>query len=172
MVRVFVQRTFDPPITDARFQEMAASSDGCLDLYRVHRKQSLMSSDGRRLICCFDAPDVESTRLALRKAGSRDGILWAGTVHESPSEGAPTEANVVVERSFDAPVQLEAIQAKEDANASCLELRGVVFVRTYFSLDRKRMVCLYRAPDAEAVREAQREAKMPVDSIWRFELKS
>jgi hypothetical protein len=79
---------------------------------------------------------------------------------------------VVVERSFDSPVTLEEVQAIEDAGAACLAARNVEFVRTIFSRDRKRMICLYRAPDAEAVREAQRKAGMPVDAVWSFRLKS
>jgi hypothetical protein len=30
------------------------------------------------------------------------------------------------------------------------------------------MICLYRAPDADAVREAQRQAGVPFTSVWRF----
>ena len=80
--------------------------------------------------------------------------------------------NVVVERSFEEPVTIGEIQAIEDAGASCLETHQVTFVRTFFSRDRKRMICLYRAPDAEAVRVAQRMAGMPVDSVWSFRLMS
>jgi hypothetical protein len=45
----------------------------------------------------------------------------------------------------------------------------VKFARTFFSADRRRMVCLYQAPDAESVRLAQREAAMPLDAVWAFE---
>lgn len=174
MTEVFVQRSFDPPLNDQSFMDLAHDAASCLDLYRVQWRRSLLSADGRRLFCWFTAPDAESTRLALRKAGSRDADPWAGTVHDSPAADAPPPdaANVVVERSFEAPVTLEEIQAIEDAGAGCLEARDVAFVRTFFSRDRKRMVCLYRAPDAEAVREAQRKARMPVDSVWSFRLKA
>ena len=73
---------------------------------------------------------------------------------------------MLVERSWDQPVTLEEIQAVEDAGAWCLETHNVKFVRTFFALDRKRMLCLYQAPDAESVRLAQRQAEMPVDSVW------
>jgi hypothetical protein len=174
MTDVFVQRTFDPPLSEESFDAMSRDSANCLDLYRVQWRQSLLSADGRRLVCWFSAPDAESARLALRKAGSHDAIPWPGTAHDSPASDAPpaAAANVVVERSFEEPVTLEEIQAIEDAGASCLETRNVKFVRTFFSLDRKRMICLYQAPDAEAVREAQRKAKMPIDSVWSFRLKS
>ena len=73
---------------------------------------------------------------------------------------------VMVTLCFDEPVALDDIQAIEDAGIACLEMRGVSFVKTLFSTDRKRMMCLYKAPDAEAVREAQREAGLPVDQVW------
>jgi hypothetical protein len=171
---IFVQREYDPPLTDESFWQMARDAAGCLDIYRVEWQRSLLSADGRRLVCWFRAPDAESTRLALRQAGSAQAAPWPGTIHDSPAADAPPAdaANVVVERSFEEPVALEEIQAIEDASASCLEVRDVQFVRTFFSRDRKRMICLYRAPDAEAVREAQRVAGMPVDTVWSFELKA
>jgi hypothetical protein len=174
VTEVFLQRSYDPPLTDDAFGEMVHAGASCFDLYRVQWRRSFLSADGRRMICWFSAPDAESTRLALRRAGSHDATPWAGSVHDSPAADAPPAeaANVVVERSFDDPVTLEEIQAIEDAGASCLETHQVSFVRTFFSRDRKRMICLYRAPDAEAVRVAQRMAGMPVDSVWGFRLMS
>jgi hypothetical protein len=174
MADVFVQRTFDPPLDDESFDAMARDAAGCLDLHRVVWRQSLLSSDGRRLFCWFSAPDAESTRLALRQAGSHTATPWSGTIHDSPASDAPPAeaANVAVERSFDEPVTLEEIQALEDEGSACLSTHDVTFVRTFFSRDRKRMICLYRAPDAEAVRQAQRMAGMPLDSVWSFQRKS
>jgi hypothetical protein len=174
MTEVFVERTFEEPVTDEVFDSMVTASAGCFDLYRVEWRQSFLSGDRHRLFCWFAAPDAESTRLALRMSGSHDGIQWPGTVHDSPASDAPPAeaANVLVQRSWDEPVTLEEIQAIEDAAASCLETHNVQFVRTFFSRDRRRMVCLYRAPDAEAVRVAQRKAGMSVDSVWDFQVKS
>ena len=96
--------------------------------------------------------------------------VWAGSVHDAPADAPPlSAANVLVERSWDEPVELDDIQAIEDAGAWCLENHNVRFVRTYFSSDRRRMVCLYQAPDAESVRLAQRQAEMPVDRVWAFQ---
>ncbi len=58
------------------------------------------------------------------------------------------------------------MQAREDAAAHCLDTHRVRYLRTFFSNDRRRMVCIYRAPDAESVRIAQHQAGMPVDQIW------
>jgi hypothetical protein len=73
---------------------------------------------------------------------------------------------VIVERRFDSPEDFDTLQAIEEANGWCLEARSVKFVRSFFSLDRKLMHCIYEAPDAESVREAQHEAGMPFAKIW------
>jgi len=72
---------------------------------------------------------------------------------------------VIVERNFEEPQLFEELQALEAAKHWCLETHEVTFVKTYFSLDRKRMFCVYRAPDADAVRSAQRQAGMPFDTV-------
>ena len=159
-------------MTDAGFDEMLASSAGCFGLHGVGWQRSHISTDGSRTFCWFKAPDVESMRQALHKTGS-SGRAWGGTVHDAPGPDAPPleAANVVVERSWPEPVTLPAIQAIEDDGAWCLQAYDVQFVRTYFATDQKRMLCLYRAPDAEAVRSAQHKAGMPVDSVWSFRLR-
>ena len=169
MTDMFLERTFDPGLEVPDVQKMALSSEGCFSLYRVDWNQSFLAADGHRLLCWFSAPDAESTRQALRQVGVVEPV-WSGTVHDSPAPDAPSwqEANVLVERSWEEPVTLEEIQAIEDAGAHCLENHKVRFARTFFSADRKRMMCLYQAPDAESVRVAQRQAGMPVDRIWAF----
>lgn len=75
-------------------------------------------------------------------------------------------ARVLVERRFDEATSFDDLQAQEDAFAWCAAQHQVTFIRSYFSKDRKRMVCEYEAPDAEAVRRLQRTASMPFERIW------
>lgn len=75
-------------------------------------------------------------------------------------------AIVIVERSFDEPVPFERLQAMETAVASCFASHKVVAQHSFRSRDGRHMVCLYDAPDAEAVRATQREANMPFAHIW------
>jgi len=168
MTEMILEREFDPPVTGEAVMDMATESGSCFSLYRVDWNQSFLSADGRRLICWMTAPDAESARVALRQAGIGEHRLWPGTVHDPAGPDAPPwqQANVLVERSWEEPVAMDDIQAIEDAGAHCLETYRVKFARTFFSLDRKKMICLYRAPDAESVRQAQQKARMPLDTVW------
>lgn len=163
-----MERQWPDPLTDADMRAMIETGEGCLGIHRVAWVSSLLSGDGRELFCHFTGPDAESLRLAVRQAGGVPGRVWVGTVHDAPglTDNKLRAANVVVSRAFEAPVAFDDIQALEDAGRGCLETHSVSFVRSYFSADHKRMICLYRAPDAESVRIAQREARMPVDRVW------
>jgi hypothetical protein len=160
---LFLERTFDKPLTPEDVLKEAGESAWCFDLHRVQWHGSFLGRDGRALICRFSAADIESARLALRDSDTDVSCFWSGTVHESPNSAPP---NVVVERSFAAAVQFEDIEQVARAKAWCLETHRVSHTHSFFSLDGKRMLCFYEAPDAEAVRAAQREAAMPVDAIW------
>ncbi|WP_245978578.1 nickel-binding protein [Allostella humosa] len=54
--------------------------------------------------------------------------------------------------------------------APCLELYNVRWVRSFWSADRKRMVCEYDAPDIASVRNVQHEAQARFDHAWAAEV--
>ncbi|MEX0732088.1 MAG: DUF4242 domain-containing protein [Aquisalimonadaceae bacterium] len=172
MTDVFLERSFDEPLSLDIVKTLLVDAENCLGLYRVRWRESLFAKNRRQMLCRFDAPDAESARIALRQAGADVRRLWSGTVHEAPALGPADQAgaNVLVERAFQEPVTIEEIQALEDAGSACLQNHRVRFIRTFFSLDRRRMLCLYQAPDAESVRVAQRQAAMPLERVWSFRL--
>jgi Nickel responsive protein SCO4226-like len=73
---------------------------------------------------------------------------------------------VIVERNFPEPLQKSDLEAVEERMKPCLDLYQVQWIRSYWSQDRKRMICEYEAPDAQAVREVQREAEAHYDTAW------
>lgn len=171
MSDVFYLRPLDPPATPEAVLAMGAESGSCFDLHRVDWAESFLATDGARMLCRYRAPDAESARLALKQLGSDMNAVWAGSVFtaENVDNETLTNATVLVERSWDQPVELADIQAIEVAGAWCLENHHVTFLRSFFATDHKHMVCLYAAPDAESVRLAQRQAEMPVDRVWSFQ---
>lgn len=160
---VFLERTFDEPLTAADVRDGGREIAWCLDLHRVRWNGSFLANDGRTMVCRFSAPDMESARLALRDPDIDLSRFWAGTVHTGTQSTTPT---VIVERSFASPVRYEDIKALAEAKAWCLETYNVRYAHTFFSLDGKRMLCFYSAPDVEAVRSVQRESGAPVSAIW------
>lgn len=170
MSDVFVLNRYEDACTEEILRQIVEGTAGCYSLYGVEWRESFLSMDGRRLVCRFDAPDAEAARLAFDKEDSAQRVLWAGTIHTAPGAAASPdlEANVLVERSFAEPREPSALQEIEDSSAWCLEAHGVEAVRSFSSLDRRHMICLYRAPDAESVRLAQRQARMPLEDVWSF----
>jgi hypothetical protein len=163
---MFLQRTFEQPVSAEDVRERARSSEWCYLMHKVDWRGSFLSADGRTLICWFTAVDAESIRLALRQSGADIQSLWLGSVYE---ESEPALPNAVVERSFKDPVTFEEIHARARAGRGCLELHRVKYSRTFFSSDRTRMLCFYQAPDAESVRITQRESGLPAESVWALQ---
>jgi hypothetical protein len=166
MSHVFLERVFDDPVAIDDARQMASDSKTCLGIYSAQWHESMLSSDGRKMYCYFEAPDIEAIRNVMRFNNSDYQAIWSTEIHDTGTEG---EINVLVERNWDEPVKLEDIASIEETGAWCLEAHNVTFLRTFFATDHKRMICLYRAPDAESVRQAQRKANMPFEDIWSFQ---
>lgn len=73
---------------------------------------------------------------------------------------------VVVERTYDPGKTQEEIDEMMSASSPCYELRRVKHVLTVISLDGRRALCMYDAPDAASVRDANDENGDPYDRIW------
>jgi hypothetical protein len=73
---------------------------------------------------------------------------------------------IIVERSFEIPFTEEELAAVESRMAPCLDLYNVRWVRSYWSADRKRMICEYDAADIASVRNVQHEAAARFERVW------
>lgn len=74
--------------------------------------------------------------------------------------------HVIVERTGTEPVTIEQLRASSCSAESCFRLHRVRHLRSAISADGLRVICEYEAPDAESVRRANREAKLPFESVW------
>jgi hypothetical protein len=81
-----------------------------------------------------------------------------------------TMPRFIVERTFTPPLTEDELKATEGRMAPCLDLYRVRWLRSYWSSDRKRMICEYEAPDAASVQSVQREAGAKFDRIWPADL--
>jgi hypothetical protein len=65
-------------------------------------------------------------------------------------------------RRFD----VERFNAAQQRNAPCLTLHGVRHVVSYVAPDGQKMICVFEAPDAEAVRRTARQLGYVYDRVW------
>jgi hypothetical protein len=79
-------------------------------------------------------------------------------------------ARLIVEHSYDPPLTDEEHHRAARRLDPCLEAHGAHWLATYLSLDRRRMVCEFEAPDAEAVRASMRSAEVAFDRVWLAEV--
>jgi hypothetical protein len=78
--------------------------------------------------------------------------------------------HLVVEQVFDPPLTDEEHNRAANRLDPCLEAHGARWMRSYLSLDRRRMVCEFEATDAEAVRASYRSANISFERVWSAEL--
>jgi hypothetical protein len=73
---------------------------------------------------------------------------------------------VVLEREFPEPIKPEDVPPMA-AQTQCLELYRVRPVCSYLMPDGKRMVCVFQAPDAQALRSLARANDFPANfAVW------
>jgi hypothetical protein len=78
-------------------------------------------------------------------------------------------ALVIVETVFDPPITEDEFDVLAERAYDCLEARHATWVTSYFAVDRRRRVCVFDAPDAEAVRQAYRLSGVNFERIWAAE---
>jgi hypothetical protein len=177
MEHVIVEGRYPEPTTPEAVIERGEGQRFCFDLYRSHPVTHYLALDGAHICCVFRAPDAESVRRALAKIGvlppervwtaSLEGATGDMTdLARAASRAAASGALVLVERDFADPVDFAAVQALEDAGSWCLDQHHIRFLGTFFAKDRRRMICLYAAPDAESVRLTNRRLRLPFERAW------
>jgi hypothetical protein len=78
--------------------------------------------------------------------------------------GASNMADVFVEWSGGAPGESCGIATLE--KLGCAEMHKVHWQESFIAEEGRRLICHFRAPDAESVRMALRLAHIDADSIW------
>ena len=85
MPRIIVERSFEPPFTQADPDEVSQRIGGCLELYGVRWIRSHFSGDRRRMVCEYEAADAQSVRDVQNAAQASFDRVWAAEMIE-PTE--------------------------------------------------------------------------------------
>lgn len=76
-------------------------------------------------------------------------------------------ATIILEHRFESgPFDVERFNAAQRRNAPCLRVHGVQHTVSYVTRDGLRMICVFDAPDAEAVRRAARQLGYQYERVW------
>jgi hypothetical protein len=73
---------------------------------------------------------------------------------------------VIVETDRPDPITPEILAAEERRAIPCLAARNAIWRYSLLSGDRRRMICSFDAPDAEAVRMSYRMANVSFEKMW------
>jgi hypothetical protein len=163
MTDLFYLRPMDPPVNPEDLQAMFQYAAGCFNLHHVDWKHSFLSTDGRRMLCWYQAPDAESARLALRELGSNMHAVWAGKVTgEGAKSPSIATANLLAEVLFAAPLSIDDVASR----VAALELQGITVVRGILSNRGTQWVGLLKAQDEQAARPALQRAGLSAELVW------
>jgi len=165
---VLVERRFEQPVRFEDIQSLETAGSNWLQIRSVRFLKTFFSRDGRRMLCLYEAPDAESVRDAESQAKVPFNSAWTCVHLQSsftPTRDFPAEY-VVVERLFPNAVTPDFVSNALRQSGWCLDLHGAEYVESFLGNDGHRMVCLFRAPDAEAVRRANQQGGVPYTEVW------
>jgi hypothetical protein len=78
---LIVEQTLETPLTDEEHAKLGQRLDKCLEAHGARWMRSYLSSDRRRLICEFEAPDAEAVRTSYRSAGIQFDRAWTAEIY-------------------------------------------------------------------------------------------
>lgn len=78
MIRIVVERGFDSPQSDADMQRVADRERPCPGEQGVRWRRSLVSTDRMRMVCEYEAADLETVRRIRQEAAARVDRIRAG----------------------------------------------------------------------------------------------
>jgi Nickel responsive protein SCO4226-like len=165
---VLVERRFEQPVEFGDIKSLAAAGSRCFEAHDVRFLKSFFSRDGRRMLCLYEAPDAEAVRIAENQAKVPYERAWSCTNlrTDRPLNKTSDWECVVAESRFSEKITPEFVALARQQSAWCLELHRAEYIESFLGTDGLRMVCIFRAPDAEAVRRASQQGGMPYAEIW------
>lgn len=79
---IVVERSFEQPPSETDLATVAEREKKCKEIRSITWKRSVMSKDGRRMICEYEAPDAETVRRVQLEAGAPFDRIWPAVMHE------------------------------------------------------------------------------------------
>jgi hypothetical protein len=173
MELVLLERRFEQPIEFDEIQKLENAGAWSLDTHDVRLLKTFFSKDRRRMLCLYEAPDAAAVRLAEDQAKVPYDRAWTCKVIQSkePSSDVSAKEYVVAERVFRSPVTEDFVSSALCTGSWCLDLYRLSHVESFLGNDGLKMVCVFRAPDAESVRNFSDRVSVPYTDVWTASLR-
>jgi hypothetical protein len=91
MEHVIVERIYAEPVTVEQIYESVQRGESCRTMHRVRFVRIMLSRDGLRAICEYEAPDAETVRLMNQRLGLSFERAWTARVLSAEELARPTE---------------------------------------------------------------------------------
>ena len=171
MEHVVVEQTFAAPCSDTPVPSPIEDNS-------LRRMRVFGSRDRLRFVTLYQAP--EATDRPGNQAWQSQSAAGTETerhtypvhmiAHARPELPAGYSVVVVQRDLTGVPgLTVQAVQQLASDPLGCNQRLRLTHIGGYLSQDLSRMVCVYFAPDLEAVRKANRENNVPWEHMWRSE---
>lgn len=131
-----------------------------------------VGTDLQRAYAAVEFRDEASLReLLARHQIPFDDLAPVRLVGAAPDDGEarPEQADYLVEWDFPPGLTMEEYLARKRANApNYARVPEVKFLRTYVREDMRKCLCLYQAPDVDAVCRAREAVQAPITRLTRL----
>ena len=130
--------------------------------------ETTLARDLERFYVVVESSTPETVPAALKAADFRvEDAATVRVVGELPAAGSTAPSHLV---EWDLPADLKMdqyLKRKAEKTPLYANVPEVKFLRTYVRDDMVKCVCLYEAPDEDAVRRAREAVSAPVDRLSR-----
>jgi hypothetical protein len=120
------------------------------------------------MLCFYEAPDAEAVRISQEQAGLASERIWSGTsiLPTHPPASTDGYTTVIVERQIPHDISEADWQRRAESGAWCMAIYRVALLESVVAPSHGRAVCVFIAPDAEAVRVANSQGGLQVSRAW------
>ncbi|HEY9657864.1 MAG TPA: nickel-binding protein [Allocoleopsis sp.] len=170
---VISENFVEQPLTEEMFYTAQQQLTPCLQIRDAKWRYSLLSSDGDRWICTYDAPDAQAVRDAYRRGGYVARRAWAGDLiqPEYQSPISETGLRIVLEGTYLYLDEEELNKTKNEMLRWKAEY-DIEWICSYLSYDRTRLISELTASDLEAIRAVQQKLNIPDSRLWSAQVLS
>lgn len=182
MADFYLERALATPFTAAAERSLRRRLQSCAHAHPVRWHECLVDAERQRIVWRVEAEDLPAARAAALCSGVEPDANWLSAVplaeappavveaHAAPGAGTGcgTHAgliDVLAECRRDAPIDIVRLVRDRNMCDWCLDTLRVQPGPLACSADGRRVVAFFRAPDAEAVRNAHRYATIPFDRV-------